>query len=732
MSPGRMQILIVEDSLADYTLIRQMLSGLRDYATEVIHCVSLKEALDIIHNQHVDLILLDLILPDSTGKQTFDQVLKVSGETPVIILSGISDAQIALDAVKVGAQDYLVKGEFDEKLLLKSILYGLERKKNTGLLRQSRETYRLLFEENPIPILICDQFSSVIIRVNHSTSLRFGYPEAELKGKRWQQFLADDNDVELSPDSEQVHTFRFIRKNGDILYAECRSRELEYEGRPCLLILADDITERRKVQAEVMMQSNILSSVREPVVVFDRNGLITYWNEAAAETFEYSSGQTLGKSIDFLYPQIDKLRLPGELKEILSEKLVQWESKIITRSHKLIWVDNKVSLLKGEHGDVLGIIRILKDITKQRRSGEMLKESLVMLDSVFNNVIQGIVLMDEHFRISTFNATANRQASYLMGLEMSVGKSFLEYLNAEMHPDFLKRADRVATQKRENWEMAYAFSGGSKHWFDFSLMPVWDEHQNKLSSYCLSMIDITDRKLAEERFQNQYHEIESANQELDRVVKILSHDLRAPMNSISGLITLARDEKDQQEFANYLNMMEKSVQKLDKFTSDIIQSLKNRATGKNLTELNLSSLIQELFDELKYAPNATEVELLHKVPADLTIKTDALQLRIILSNLISNAAKYHDPHKPNPYVLIQSIVENGYLLILAEDNGIGIAAEHLNRIFEPHYTVAPSNEQSKGIGLANVQNAVHQLGGTIHVQSTPGTGSTFRIRLPMS
>ncbi|MBX7202738.1 MAG: PAS domain S-box protein [Bacteroidia bacterium] len=730
MAAEQLHILIVEDSQADYAMIRQMLEGFYGKHLTYSHCETLQQALSIIQQQAPDLVLLDLALPDSEGKNTFEQVMLAAGATPVVILTGLNDNQVALDAVNQGVQDYLVKGEFDEKLLIKSMLYALERKKNLGLLSQSRETYRLLFEETPLATLICDEQSGAIVRANHSAIARFGFTESELQAKSWTDLLPEGTEIVKHPAPEQVLLYRFVRKDGTNLYTECRIRSLSYEGKPCFLLIADDITDRRKVQKEVMFQSNILSSVQEPVAVVDRSGHVIYWNEAAANTFGYNAAFMTGRSIDLIYPEIDKVKLNNELRDNLSGHLVQWESKLITSQHQLLWIDNKVSLLHGDQGELLGVIRIFKDISKERRSGALLKETVVMLDSVFNNVIQGIVLLDEYFRIKTFNTTASRQASYLMGMEMQEGKPLLDYLNAEMHPEFIKKLEDVMQNTRVSWEMKYSFQGTASHWFEFGLSPVTDENSGKVRAICLSMIDITDRKMADERFMAQFDEIERANQDLDRVVKILSHDLRAPMNSISGLIGLAREEKNPLEFNNYLNMMEKSIQKLERFTSEIIHSLKNRGQESGKEDIDLMLLINEIFEELKFARDAATVQLQNQIQPGSIVRTEPAQLRIILANLISNAIKYHDPHKVNPYIRLRSLPGAGYIEIFVEDNGIGIAAEHLNRIFDAHYTIAASSEQSKGLGLANVKHAVEKLGGTISVQSVPGSGSTFNLRLP--
>jgi PAS domain S-box-containing protein len=725
-------ILVVEDNAGDFLLIQQMLFEIKDFSKNIIHADKLQLAIEATEANHIDVILLDLSLSDSYGIDSFLRLSEVVPQTPILILSGLNDKTFATDAVKNGAQDYLVKGEFEDKLLAKSILYSIERKAGLELLRQSQETYKLLFENNPIPMYIREKDSFKIIKVNQSSIEHFGYSEEDLLSMTIFDLHPKDEheyikELIRNGKNNEPLVFKHIKKDGTLVYVECRVKEIVVDNVQCMLVLADDLTEKRRVQDEVVFQANILKNVKDTIFVTDKNGRITYWNEGAEQTFGYKRAEMIGRNFDILYPEVDKQKLVKELKEIVSGKLSQWRSRLITRDDKIIWSDNTTSLLSNEKGDIIGFIRVIKDVSQSVKFGEQQKETVAMLNSIFNNVVQSIVLVDTQFRVKAFNVFANRQCIQLMGLELQENRSFLDYLTKEVSSQFLEEFEKALDNETVQWEMALRFSNSSVFWFGMSLSPVADDTGNVLG-VCISMIDVSSRKSADEKFRGQFVEIENTNKELDRLVKILSHDLRAPMNSVSGLISLAREEKNPAEFTTYLNMMEKSLKKLETFTNDVITSLKNRSVVR-FEPYSLANLVDEVFEELKFTVGANKIEILNEVSNVIEVDFDPTRLRIILSNLISNAIRYHDDSKSNQFIKISAIKHPLLMEISIEDNGKGIAKENLQRIFDPYFTIG-NHSDSNGLGLSNVKDAVLKLKGTIDVDSELGVGSVFRIDIP--
>ena len=210
-------ILVVEDNAGDFLLIQQMLFEIKDFSKSIIHADTLQLAIEATKANQIDVILLDLSLSDSYGIDSFLKLSEFVPQTPILILSGLNDKTFAKDAVKNGAQDYLVKGEFEEKLLSKSILYSIERKSGVELLRQSQETYKLLFENNPIPMYIREKNSYKIIKANNSSEQLFGYSLEDFLGMTIFDLHPKEEHEDLKnlfakSDFSEPHEFQHIKK----------------------------------------------------------------------------------------------------------------------------------------------------------------------------------------------------------------------------------------------------------------------------------------------------------------------------------------------------------------------------------------------------------------------------------------------------------------------------------------------------------------------------------------
>lgn len=219
------------------------------------------------------------------------------------------------------------------------------------------------------------------------------------------------------------------------------------------------------------------------------------------------------------------------------------------------------------------------------------------------------------------------------------------------------------------------------------------------------------------------------NAELDRFVYSTSHDLRAPLTSVMGLISIAERSDNIVEVKNYMNMMRDRVHSLDKFIKDITDYSRNNRLEIRREKVALADLAAEVWESLKYSPDAERIQFMIDIPADLQIESDKNRLRVVISNLIANAVRYHDARKLNQFIRLGFQTNGGVLSIQVEDNGQGIAPEYHNKIFDMFYR---ANEESKGsgLGLYIVKEALAKLSGSIQLESSPGVGSTFIVKLP--
>lgn len=226
-------------------------------------------------------------------------------------------------------------------------------------------------------------------------------------------------------------------------------------------------------------------------------------------------------------------------------------------------------------------------------------------------------------------------------------------------------------------------------------------------------------------------ELQKANEELDKFVYSASHDLRAPLMSVLGIVNLALLEEDLQSQNEYLELIRKSVKKLDTFIINIIDYYKNARGESVLTNIDFDELITEVQATIQYLPEFGNLKIYTDLQQDNTFKSDVIKLRIILNNLLNNAVKFQDPSKENPFIKLSVETTSSHAKITIEDNGMGIRETDQDKIFKMFYRAGISNSGS-GIGLYIVNEAISKLNGTIDISSEYGVGTTFVINIPSS
>lgn len=226
-------------------------------------------------------------------------------------------------------------------------------------------------------------------------------------------------------------------------------------------------------------------------------------------------------------------------------------------------------------------------------------------------------------------------------------------------------------------------------------------------------------------------QLQKTNTELDRFVYSTSHDLRAPLASLLGLINITRDSENVSEIKNYLIMMKDRVAHLDKFIRDITDYSRNNRLRVEKKRINLHAMAHEIWENLKYSSDALGIQFEVEIPETLYIETDPNRLKIVLSNLISNSVRYHDSRKAVRFIRLRH-QENGNVFYLrVEDNGQGINPEYQTKIFDMFFR-ANEHSSGSGLGLYIVKETIANLSGSIHLDSAPQVGSTFTVRLPAS
>lgn len=236
---------------------------------------------------------------------------------------------------------------------------------------------------------------------------------------------------------------------------------------------------------------------------------------------------------------------------------------------------------------------------------------------------------------------------------------------------------------------------------------------------------------SEEMLSQQNKQLAQANAELDQFAYSVSHDLRAPLSSILGLINVYSLSKNESEKEHIISLINGRVQKLDQFIRDILNHSRNIRLDVVYEPVQPSLLVQEVINQLNHMKDFGKQKIENLIPESFTVQTDRNRLQIILSNLISNAVKYYDPAKPDPYIRIQADKNKTHWVLTVSDNGIGIEDEHLKNLFTMFYR-AHAHGEGSGLGLYIVHEICRKMGGNVTVKSKYGSGTAFSVTLPLN
>ncbi len=241
--------------------------------------------------------------------------------------------------------------------------------------------------------------------------------------------------------------------------------------------------------------------------------------------------------------------------------------------------------------------------------------------------------------------------------------------------------------------------------------------------------DITEFKEAEELLKKTNEQLRQKNSDLDRFIYSASHDLRAPLTSIQGVLQLAELDGPDATMQHYLDLIKSSVYKLENFVNDLIDYYRNAKTQQSYNLIDFNDLVHTTFEHFQYMEGADRIQLHVENLMNENFQSDRYRLGIIVSNLLSNAIKYSDPEEPNPYIRARLERCGQHVCMEVEDNGQGIPEDQLEKVWDIFYRGNASG-QGSGMGLFIVKETVEKLGGTINVDAQPGKGSTFRLTLP--
>ncbi|MGM0635424.1 MAG: PAS domain S-box protein [Bacteroidota bacterium] len=260
---SKYHIVVVEDNLGDFILVEDYLAEHLP-KTKLSHFTnysSFQSFLNQSKSKEIDLLLLDLSLPDIGKDELINEAEKIGKIMPVIILTGYSDLDFATKSLSIGITDYLIKDTINSLVLYKSVIYSLERHRFLQTLRTSEQRYMNLFNLNPAPIWVYDLHSLEFLDVNEAAVKHYGYSREEFSNMSVKDLFPHY----YLPKTAKIHeafnkksdknVVQHQKKNGDIIFVEIISNRFDYKGSEAKIVLATDVTHKR-LQVEAIKAQN--------------------------------------------------------------------------------------------------------------------------------------------------------------------------------------------------------------------------------------------------------------------------------------------------------------------------------------------------------------------------------------------------------------------------------------------------------------------------------------------
>lgn len=258
--------------------------------------------------------------------------------------------------------------------------------------------------------------------------------------------------------------------------------------------------------------------------------------------------------------------------------------------------------------------------------------------------------------------------------------------------------------------------------FNFNLESMVEERTRALNE------EIGTRKKAEETMHRSNAELSKRNTELDNFVYSVSHDLRAPIASVLGLINLAKKDNDGAMKDMYLDMVHKSALQQDNFIKEILDQSRNSRLEVKREEILFEPLIEETFNQLRFATSTGKsVEKVIHIRQEKPFYSDRWRLKVILNNIISNAIRYRNGR--DPVIQVDVDIQEHAVTMAIKDNGKGIEKDHLPNVYKMFYR-ATDDGAGSGLGLYIVKETIEKLHGKINIESEVGKGTTVKMEIP--
>lgn len=501
------------------------------------------------------------------------------------------------------------------------------------------------------------------------------------------------------------------------------------------MFLAATMTQRKRAEELSAKLAAIVNSSEDAIIGKTLEGIITSWNLGAQRIYGYTADEVVGKSISILVPPNLKDEMPMMLEKIRQGTPIEhYETKRLKKNGELMDVSLTISVVKDSLAQVVGASASTRDITKQKQSEKALRESEERTRAIIEHALDAIVVMDSQGLITSWNPQAEKifgwSATEVMGKRMS--ETIIPFKYREAHEKGFKHF--LATGEGPFLDKRIEFPALHREGYEFPVeLTISAARMSENFIFSAFIRDITEQKSFEQVLLKQKQELMRSNQELEHFAYASSHDLQEPLHTINGFVnrlkTLMAGRLDETE-SDYLERIHRAILRMSRLIGDLLTYSRVTTKGRHFESVDLQKVIRDVLSDLeaRLVESGAKIEV---GPLPI-VEGDRVQIRQLFQNLIGNAVKFHKKNQ-SPHAILQSRdMQNGFVEVTVEDEGIGFEEKFANRIFEPFQRLHGWSEyEGSGIGLAICKKIVMRHGGHMEAKGELDKGASFIFTLPL-
>ncbi len=526
---------------------------------------------------------------------------------------------------------------------------------------------------------------------------------------------------------------RVYDKQGNIKYLEVNSNAIYDENKNIIgsRDIIRDVTQKTIAKKELAISEERMRAVFDNksvgIAIFNKKGGFVSINQTFQEQLGHDEEYFMTKvATRILHPE-DIKNYRALMDSIYKNEIqeTQVESRYLRKSGEVFWANSNISGVYDENNKLLYFIVMAEDITAKKLAEEQLRIQEEKYRNIIANMNLGLLEVDTEDKVQFANQGF---------IDMS-GFSLEEMLHKEartlfMDPKSAQLIEKKSFKRNKGQSDAYEIEvkkkNGEKRWWLISGAPKFNDHAEVIGSIGIHL-DITDQKETQRELNKSLQSLEVANKDLKDFAHVVSHDLKAPLRSISGLVQiLQEDYKDKfdEDGKQIVEDVITRTEHMDELIGGILSYSSVNKSDEKRKRFESKDIIDKL---LKYVevPEHVSLEVVGKFPK---LHMNPTHFQQLIQNFVTNAIKYNDKEKGE--IILRSHEDDLFYKFSVEDNGRGISERNQDKIFNMFQKFDTEGKSSTGIGLAIVKKIVELYQGKVSLQSEVGKGSIFTFHLP--